>query len=129
MEFHSDDQYNGYGAPNRPPLQPRDAMTSASIVLSAIAIATSCCIYASIVCGALSIILALLSRGEQKKLSPQGKLAITTSVVAIVLTAATTGYMLFTTIREYGSIENFMKAYSELFENMTGTPLFPEGGV
>lgn len=129
MDFHSDDQYNQYGETGRPPVQPRDAMLSAAIVLSTIAIAASCCVYASLVCGALSITLALLSRGQQKKLSPQGKLAVITSVVAIVLSVCVTVGMFLSAVHQYGSLENFMKAYSELMESMTGTPLFPEGSM
>ena len=125
MDFHSDD-YNHYGEQNRPPVQPRDAMLSASLILASIAVATSCCVYASLVCGVLSIILALLSRGQQKKLSQQGRLAVTIAVVAIVVSVCSTVYMFVSAIHEYGSLENFIKAYSDLMESMTGTPLFPE---
>ena len=91
--------------------------------------ATTCCIYASIVCGSLSIILALLSRGQQKKLSPQGRMAVMTSTMAIVIAVAATVIMFMVTIREYGSFENFLKAYSDIMESMTGMPLFEEGGI
>lgn len=119
MDFHSDDYY--YGESGRPPVQPRDAMMSAAVILSAIAVAASCCVYASIVCGALSITLALLSRGQQKKLSPQGKVAVTTSVVAIVLSVSVTIGMFVSAVHQYGSLENFIKAYSQLMESMTGS--------
>lgn len=119
MDFHSDDyQYN---TQNRPPIQPRDMMLSAAVILSAIAVATSCCVYASLICGALSITLAFLSRGQQKKLTPQGRLAVTTSVVAIILSVGVTIGMILSTIHQYGSFENFMKAYTELMESMTGS--------
>lgn len=127
MDFHSDD-YN-YDNPGRPPIQPRDAMMSAAVILSTIAIATSCCVYASLICGALAIILALLSRGQQKKLPQQGRLAVTISVVAILVSVFVTVYMFVSVIHQYGSLENFMKEYSALMESMTGTPLFPEGSM
>ena len=73
-------------------------MLTASIVLSVIAMATTCCIYASIVCGSLSIILALLSRGQQKKLSPQGRMAVMTSTMAIVIAVAATVIMFMVTM-------------------------------
>ena len=126
MDFQSDDQFNSQ---YRPPVRPQDAMLSAAIVLSVIAIATTCCIYSSIVCGSLGIILALLSRGNKKQLTPQGKLAVTTSTMAIVISAVATIIMFVITIRQYGSLENFMKAYSEIIESMTGMSLMEGSGI
>ena len=126
MDFHSDDNFSRQ---YRPPAQPQDAMTTAAIVLSVIAIATTCCIYASLVCGSLAIILALLSRGDKKKLTPQGKLAVMTASAAIVIAVITTVILFVVTIREYGSLENFMKAYSDLVESMTGMPLIEGSGI
>lgn len=126
MDFHSDDNFNGQ---YRPQTRPQDVMTTTSIVLGVIAIATTCCIYASIICGSLSIILALLSRGQQKRLTPQGKLAVMTSTTAIVISVLATVMMFVMTIREYGSFENFLKAYSDIMETMTGMPLFEGSGI
>lgn len=126
MDFHSDDNFSEQ---YRPQARPQDVMLTASIVLSVIAIATTCCIYASIICGSLSIILALLSRGQQKQLSPQGKMAVMTSTAAIIISVLATVIMFVVTIREYGSVENFLKAYSDIMESMTGMPLFEEGGI
>ena len=126
MDFHSDDNFNGQ---YRPQAQPQDVMLTASFVLSIIAITTTCCIYTSIVCGSLSIILALLARGQKKQLPPQGKLAVMTSTAAIIITVLATVTMFVMTIREYGSLENFIKAYSDIMESMTGMPLFEEGAL
>ena len=126
MDFHSDDNFSGQ---YRPQARPQDVMMTASIVLSVIAIATTCCIYASIICGSLGIILALLSRGQQKTLSPQGKLAVMTSTAAIIISILATVILFAMTIREYGSVDNFLKAYSDIVESMTGMPLFEEGGL
>lgn len=120
MDFQSDDHFDEQ---YRSPMQSRDAMMTTATVLSVIAIATTCCIYASMVCGSLSIILALLARGRQQRLSPQGKLAVTTSVAAIVISILATVIMFAITIREYGSLESFMKSYSDMVEAMTGMPL------
>lgn len=126
MDFQSDDQFNSQ---YRPPVRQQDAMLSAAIVLSVIAIATTCCIYSSIVCGSLSIILALLSRGDKKQLTPQGKLAVTTSTMAIVISMVATIIMFVITIRQYGSLEDFMQAYSEIIESMTGMSLMEGSGI
>lgn len=127
MDFHSDD-YN-FDNPGRPQIQPRDAMMTAAVILSAIAVAASCCVYASLTCGALAIILALLSRGQQKKLSPQSRLAVTISVVAIIASILVTVSMFVSVVHQYGSLENFIKEYSALMESMTGTPLFPKSSM
>ena len=124
MVFQSDDNFNGQ---YRPPARPQDVMLTVSVALSVIAIATTCCIYSSVVCGALAIILALLSRGQQKQLTPQGKLAVMTSTIAIAISVLATIMMFVVTIREYGSLENFIRAYSDIVESMTGMPLFEEG--
>ena len=52
-----------------------------------------------------------------------------TSTMAIVIAVAATVIMFMVTIREYGSFENFLKAYSDIMESMTGMPLFEEGGI
>lgn len=125
MDFQSDD-FNGQ---YRPPARPQDVMMTASVVLSIIAIATTCCIYSSIICGALAIILALLSRGEKKQLTPQGRMAVLISTAAILIAVLSTVIMFMVTIRQYGSLENFIRAYSEIVESMTGMPLFEESGI
>lgn len=126
MDFFTEDDWKNQ---DRPPSQPHDVMMTTAVVLSVIAIAASCCVYASLVCGSLSIILALLSRGQQKKLTPQGKLAITTSVAAIILAVVMAIFLLVTTIQQYGSPQDFMKAYFKIWESAAGTPLSPEGGI
>ena len=126
MDFQSDDQFNSQ---YRPPVRPQDAMLSAAIVLSVIAIATTCCIYSSIVCGSLGIILALLSRGNKKQLTPQGKLAVMTGSAAIIISLFATIIMFVVTIREYGSFENFLKAYADIMESMTGMSLSEGNGI
>ena len=126
MDFQPDDNFNSQ---YRPPARPQDAMLTASIVLSVIAMATTCCIYSSVVCGSLAIILALLARGEKKKLTPQGKLAVMTGSAAIIISLFATIIMFVVTIREYGSFENFLKAYSDIMESMTGMSLLEGNGI
>ena len=126
MDFQSDDNFNGQ---YRPPVRPQDVMLTASIVLSVIAIATTCCIYASIICGSLSIILALLARGDKKQLAPQGRMAVMTSAAAIAISILATVIMFAVTISEYGSLENFFKVYSDIMESMTGMSLTEGSGI
>lgn len=91
-------------------------MTTAAIVMSVIAVATVCCVYISFICGILGIIFALLSRGGETTMSQGAKTALTVSVSAIVLTVLLFAGSLLTLIMEYGSIEEFWKAYMELVD-------------
>ena len=52
-----------------------------------------------------------------------------TGTAAIVISILATVIMFAITIRQYGSLENFMKAYSDLVESMTGMPLFEGSGI
>ncbi|MDD6037222.1 MAG: hypothetical protein PUD20_00240 [bacterium] len=100
----------------RSPVFPGMAMQTAATVLSIIAIATSCCIYSALICGALSIILAALSRGDHKKLNRTAKNAVVVSVIAIVFSLCMTTAMFASTIQEYGSLENFYNSYTQMLE-------------
>ena len=126
MDFHlfENDQESRPVSP-----QPQDVMQTMATILSVIAIVTTCCIYSSLGCGALSIILALLARGQQKKLTPQGKLTIMTAIAAIVISVSATILMVSMTIQEFGGVENFLKEYSSIMESMTGLPLLEESSI
>ena len=126
MDFHLFD--SDYESPPVSP-QPQDVMQTMATILSVIAIVTTCCIYSSLGCGALSIILALLARGQQKKLTPQGKLTIMTAIAAIVISVSATILMVSMTIQEFGGVESFLKEYSNIMESMTGLPLLEESSI
>lgn len=126
MDFQSDNHFNEQ---YRPPVRPQDVMQSAAIVLGVVAIVTTCCIYSSIIFGSLSIVLALLSRGDQKNLTPQGKVAVILSSIAIGLSVIATVCMFVITIHQYGSIENFINAYMQVMESLTGMPLMEGTGI
>ncbi|MBO5247566.1 MAG: hypothetical protein J6B28_09950 [Eubacterium sp.] len=126
MDFHLFD--SDYESPPVSP-QPQDVMQTMATILSVIAIVTTCCIYSSLGCGALSIILALLARGQQKKLTPQGKLTIMTAIAAIVISVSATILMVSMTIQEFGGVESFLKEYSNIMESMTDLPLLEESSI
>lgn len=108
---------NGY-TDSRPPADRRSqAMTSAAIVLSVIAISTICCFYLSFVCGSLGIIFALLSKGGELTMSPNAKAALAVSTTAICLTVILTITSFVAVILRYGSLDAFLKAYTELINS------------
>ena len=107
-----------FGSSNEP-MQPDKRsipMTTAAIVMSVIAVSTVCCVYISFICGILGIIFALLSRGGETTMSSGARTALTVSVTAIVLTILLFAGSLLTLIMQYGSIEEFWKAYMELVD-------------
>lgn len=111
MDFHTEHDCND--AP-RPQPSPRDLMLTLSFSLSILAIATTFCIYASLICGSISITLALLARGQQRTLPAQGKWAVMISTAAIIVSVLVTAVMFLLTIRQYGSPEEFLKSYQTL---------------
>ena len=78
---------------NRTPVRPVNTMELAACILGYVAIATTCCIYLSLVCGGLAVILGLLSRGKSKKLPDRARIAVTTGVVAMIATVCMTVFM------------------------------------
>ena len=62
------------------------AMETASFTLGIISILSSTCIYVSIVCGALAIIFAILSKGGATSMSSRACLSLGLGVSGIVFT-------------------------------------------
>ena len=97
MDFWSNEQNpnqsNEYQ--NRPPVRPGNMMELAACILG------------------------LLSRGKNKKLPDRARIAVTTGAVAMIATVCMTAFMFATTIRQYGSIDNFMKTYMETVEQLS----------
>lgn len=91
-------------------------MTTAAIVLSVIAVSAICCVYPSFLCGILGIIFALLSKGGEMTMSPNARMALMVSITAIVLSVLLLAGSFLTLIIQYGSMEEFWKAYMEMVE-------------
>ena len=102
---------------------------AASMVLAIGALVSCTCFYGAYIMGALAILFALLSRGGQMKLSSKAKFGLILGIVAIVLTTIITTVSVYIVIEEFGSIENVLREYSEMygidFEQEFG-PLFEE---
>lgn len=126
MDYEPD---HSYEMPPYRQIEPGQGMLTVSVILGGIALATTCCIYSSLILGSLSIILALLSRGKKKKLSPQGKLAVMTASAAMILSVGLTVGMFAMTVQQYGSMENFIKAYTQIMESLTDMPLTDGTGI
>lgn len=103
-----------------------EGMAIAAMVLGIIGTATGCCVYTGIGCGALAIILALLSRGGEMTLSPKAKAGLWLGIAGIVLGIFIYVIYFIFTILQFGSFENYMnesmKLYNDLLEQYNQLP-------
>lgn len=97
------------------PIKPVNFFETASWVLAIVAILSCTCFYGSYICGALAIVFALLSRGGQMKMSPRAKLGLILGISAIILTTVVTIGAMYIAIEEYGSIENILREYCNMY--------------
>ena len=95
-----------------------NGMAAASMVLGIIAVATFPCIYIALICGALGLLLGLLSRGGEMAFSTQGKAGLALSGIGLFATLAIyTGTLVFI-FTQYGGIEAFFSEYGTLYQSM-----------
>lgn len=90
------------------------SMEVASLVLGIIAIAACSCIYISIVCGALSVLFAILSKGGSTSMSSLAVAGFCTGLIAIILTSIVYVVSFMVVLNEYGSIDAILKAYTDM---------------
>ena len=102
---------------------------AASMVLAIGALVSCTCFYGAYIMGALAILFALLSRGGQMKMSSKARFGLILGIFAILLTTIITVTSVYIAIEEFGSIENVLREYCEMygidFEQEFG-PLFEE---
>lgn len=88
---------------------------AASIVLAIGALVSCTCFYGAYIMGALAILFALLSRGGQMKMSSKAEFGLIVGIAAIVLTTIVTIGAVYIAIEEFGSIENVLREYCEMY--------------
>lgn len=106
-----------------------DGMALASFILGIIAVLTSGCIYLAIVCGSLGIILALLSRGGEMKLSSRGTAGLALSSIGLALTLLIYITAFVFIIYYYGGIDAFMEDYMNLYNGGSIEELYRNMGI
>ena len=84
-------------------------METASFFLGLIAIASSCTVYTSLICGALSIVLALLSRGGEMTLTPKAKVGLIMGMIGLILVVFMFVYTIVFANMYYGGIEEMLR--------------------
>lgn len=80
-----------------------------SLVMGIIALSTACLVYTSLICGALGIVFALLSRGGEMTFSPRAKLGLTLSSIGLGLVIILMIYTLVVAELYYGGLENMVR--------------------
>lgn len=107
---------NPYGQPYFNPYRSNhsERLAIASMTLGIIALLGCTCLYLSIPCGALAIILATLSRGGQMRYSSKAQIGLIFGAAALILTTIVYGVSFALALSQYGSIEGILKAYSDM---------------
>lgn len=90
---------------------------TASFVLGIIGIATGCCVYTSIICGALAVMFAFLSRGGEMTMNTKAKISVILGIVSIILGILIFVSALAIVISQYGSFDAYLNEYNEILNN------------
>ncbi|MCM1283128.1 MAG: hypothetical protein NC180_02065 [Muribaculaceae bacterium] len=90
------------------------SMELTSLILGVAAVTGCACLYLALPCGALAVILALLSRGGSMELGQKAQVGLILGIFALVLTIVLYGVSFGVALYQYGSMENILKAYSEM---------------
>lgn len=93
-----------------------NSMATAALILGIIGIAIGCCVYTGIICGALAIIFALLSRGGEMTMDSKAKAGVVLGIIAIVISILLLVGALAMLIAQFGSIDNYMDYYYDLYD-------------
>lgn len=96
------------------PTRRSERMEVTAMTLGLIAILSCTCLYISIPCGALAIILASLSRGGGMTYGARAQLGLIFGIIGVAVTVVLYGIFFAAALYQYGSIEGIMKAYSDM---------------
>lgn len=108
--------YNQNPESYTPPEQ-RSGMETASIVLGILSFIGSACCYVALPLSAVGILLAILSKGHNQRMSSRAKSGLWCSIISLVLTVGMTGYTmyqyrdLFTSPDFQEKMKNYMEYY------------------
>lgn len=84
-------------------------MERMALLLGIIAIATPCLVYTSLICGSLSIVFALLSRGGELTLAPRAKTGLILGSIRLGIVLLMFAYTIFVANVYYDGLEDMMR--------------------
>lgn len=98
--------------------QPRRSrnMETASLVMGILAIALFCCMYPPLICGSLSIVLGLLSRGGEETLTSRAKTGITLGGIALGLFLGLVVYAIVELTNYFGGFPDMIRIMYDLYQ-------------
>ena len=122
MDFNTDNNsynysnYNNYNYndPRNYNNKRSQGMEIASLVLGIIALASCTCLYVSIVCGSLSMMFALLSKGGASSMSSRAVFCFVLGLVSVLVTICVYTVSIVYMLHEYGSFAGILKAYTDM---------------
>jgi Na+/proline symporter len=94
-------------------MRSQQAFATASLAFGVIALVCICCIYITIVCGALSIIFAVLSKNAENMYSRPAKTGIRLSVIGMILSVIMLAVTIGLEVRNAGGIDSFIQKYEK----------------
>ncbi|MDY3889296.1 MAG: hypothetical protein SOZ17_08825 [Agathobacter sp.] len=86
----------------------------AALTLGIISVLSCTCLYASIPCGALAILFALLSKGGTKSMSSKAVTGLTLGVIGLGMTFIFYGASFYMVMRDFGSLEELLRYYCDV---------------
>ena len=118
---YNNDNYSGYDYNRNDNKDPRNfnnkrsqEMETASLVLGIIAIASCTCLNVSIICGSLSMLFALLSKGGASSMSSRAMFCFVLGLVSVLVTICFYTVSIVYMLHEYGSLSGILNAYSDM---------------
>lgn len=118
---YNNDNYSGYDYNRYNYNDPRNfnnkrsqEMETASLVLGIIAIASCTCLNVSIICGSLSMLFALLSKGGASSMSSRAMFCFVLGLVSVLVTICFYTVSIVYMLHEYGSLSGILNAYSDM---------------
>ena len=118
---YNNDNYSGYNYNRYNYNDPRNfnnkrsqEMETASLVLGIIAIASFTCLNVSIICGSLSMLFALLSKGGASSMSSRAMFCVVLGLVSVLVTICFYTVSIVYMLHEYGSLSGILNAYSDM---------------
>ena len=120
MDYNNDNysgyDYNGYNYNNPRNFNNKRSqeMETASLVLGIIAIASCTCLNVSIICGSLSMLFALLSKGGASSMSSRAMFCFVLGLVSVLISICFYTVLIVYMLHEYGSLSGILNAYSDM---------------
>ena len=118
---YNNDNYSGYDYNSYNYNNPRNfnnkrsqEMETASLVLGIIAIASCTCLNVSIICGSLSMLFALLSKGGASSMSSRAMFCFVLGLVSVLISICFYTVLIVYMLHEYGSLSGILNAYSDM---------------